>query len=95
MAKSILQNKKECYVTHSTQGLHLHHIYGGHGRRTRSDDHGFVVWLRADWHKDANYAVHNNNKALDLHLKQECQRKFEETHTREEFIAIVGRNYLD
>ncbi len=27
-------------------------------------------------------------------LKQDCQRKFEETHTREEFMAIIGRNYL-
>lgn len=32
--------------------------------------------------------------ALDLRLKQDCQRKFEETHSREEFMAIIGRNYL-
>ncbi|WP_418205773.1 hypothetical protein [Anaerotignum faecicola] len=29
-----------------------------------------------------------------MRLKQDCQRKFEETHTREEFMAIIGRNYL-
>lgn len=31
---------------------------------------------------------------LDLRLKQDCQRRFEETHSREEFMAIIGRNYL-
>ena len=31
---------------------------------------------------------------LDLRLKQDCQRRFEETHTRAEFMAIIGRNYL-
>ena len=29
-----------------------------------------------------------------MQLKQICQRKFEETHSREEFMAIIGRNYL-
>lgn len=32
--------------------------------------------------------------ALDLRLKQDCQRRFEEAHSREEFMAIIGRNYL-
>ena len=34
------------------------------------------------------------NRALDLALKVECQRKFEETHTREEFMKLIGKNYL-
>ena len=42
----------------------------------------------------SNYGVHFNSE-LDLHLKQECQRKFEETHTREEFIALIGQNFLE
>lgn len=28
-------------------------------------------------------------------LKIEMQRKFEETHTRQEFIRIFGRNYIE
>ena len=27
-------------------------------------------------------------------LKRVCQRRFEEAHSREEFMAIIGRNYL-
>ena len=90
--KSILQNEKKCYITGDTNNLHCHHIYAGTNRQV-SEKHGFKVWLRADWHNMSNYGVHLN-KNLDLHLKQECQRKFEETHTRAEFMALIGRNYL-
>lgn len=34
------------------------------------------------------------NKALDREVKQIAQREFEDSHTREEFMQIFGRNYL-
>jgi hypothetical protein len=34
------------------------------------------------------------DKDFDLELKQECQRKYEEEHTRAEFMELIGRNYL-
>ena len=39
--------------------------------------------------------VSHQDRQTDLLLKRECQRKFEETHSREEFMKIIGRNYLD
>ena len=92
MAKSILQSIKECYVTGDTNNLHEHHIYGGGNRKT-SEKYGFKVWLRADWHNMSDYGVHFNPD-LDLHLKRICQQKFEETHTRAEFMALIGMNFL-
>ena len=41
----------------------------------------------------SNEGVHAN-KALDIELKRMAQRKFEEKHTREEFMREFGRNYL-
>lgn len=93
MKKSILQTEKECFITGSKSDLHLHHIYFGAGRRKISDENGFTVYLRSDWHNMADYGVHFN-KSLDLSLKQICQKKYEETHAREEFIALVGKSYL-
>lgn len=94
MADSILQpDTRECYITGATDGLHKHHIYGGNPNRRISEEHGFFVWLRADWHNMADYGVHFN-KDLDRRLKQECQERFEETHSREEFMRLIGRNYL-
>ena len=91
--KSILQDKKECYVTGVTRYLHKHHIYGGANRKI-SEKNGFYVYLTPHWHNMSDKGVHFN-KELDNRLKMECQRKYEETHTRAEFIALIGRNYLD
>lgn len=92
--KSILQgDKKECYITGRTDNLHLHHIYFGTGLRKISDENGFVVWLTAEYHNMSNKGVHFNRE-LDLKLKRDCQRKYEETHTREEFRNLIGRSYL-
>lgn len=38
----------------------------------------------------------NMQHALDIRLKQECERKYINLgHTKEEFIKLIGKNYLD
>lgn len=91
MTKSILQTKKECYLCHTTQDLHLHHVYGG-GNRKVSDREGFTVWLCAKHHNMSGFSVHFN-KAMDYYLKAECQAQYEKTHSRAEFMALIGKNY--
>ena len=58
-----------------------------------SEKNGFKVFLCGHHHNLSDEGVHFN-KELDLELKRECQMKFEETRSHEEFMAIVGRNYL-
>lgn len=95
MAKSILQDDRECYITGSTYNLHLHHIFAG-GRRKISDREGFVVYLTGALHNQSDEGVHGKNgHELDMLLKQDCQRKYEETHSRKEWMALMGKNYLD
>ena len=94
MAKSILQDEKCCYITGTTYNLHRHHIYAG-GRRKISEDNGFWVYLTGALHNQSNQGVHGKNgHQLDMKLKADCQRKFEETHTREEFMKLIGKSYL-
>lgn len=89
-----MQTEKVCYITGSIYNLHRHHIYAG-GRRKISEEHGFWVYLTGALHNQSNDGVHGKNgHALDMKLKQDCQRKFEETHSREEFMAIIGKSYL-
>lgn len=90
---SILQCEKYCYISGSERDLHLHHIYHGTGLRKISDENGFWCYLNYKYHNGSNKGVHFN-RDLDLHLKRECQKKFEETHTRAEFMALIGKNYL-
>lgn len=93
--KSIMQDEEKCYITGETRDttvLHKHHIYGGANRRI-SEREGFFIYLKPELHNMSNHGIHFN-KDWDLELKRACQRKYEETHSREEFMALIGRNYL-
>ena len=93
---SILQSEKRCYITGDTSRLNRHHIFGGNPGRKISEKNGFWCWLRNDYHNGANYGVHGKDgHNLNLALKRECQKKYEETHSRDEFMAFVGKNYLE
>lgn len=46
--KSIIQSRKECYITKSTTNLHKHHILEGTANRRISEEDGMWIWLRAD-----------------------------------------------
>ena len=92
--QSILQDEKVCFLTGSTENLDKHHIYFG-GNRKISDKNGFWVWLRHDYHiADSPHLTPHNDRLTDLYLKRKCQAKYEETHTRDEFMKIIGRSYL-
>lgn len=91
--KSILQSTRECYISGKAGCLHRHHIYGGPNRKI-SEANGFWVWLAPEWHNLSDAGVHMD-RSLDLLLKRDCQEKFEQTHSREEFMALIGRNYLE
>ncbi len=91
---SILTDKKKCYVCGSENNLHCHHIYMG-ANRSISEGNGFKVYLCGYHHNQSNDGVHGKHgHELDMWLKQECQRRFEETHSREEFVKLIGRSYL-
>ena len=36
----------------------------------------------------------HKDRQTDLMVKQAAQRKFEETHSREEFMQIFGKNFI-
>ena len=91
--KSIIQKSKECFVCRTVYGLHDHHIFYGTSNRKLSEEYGLKVWLCGADHNLSNRGVHFN-KELDIKLKHIAQRKFEETHTREEFRTIFGKSWL-
>lgn len=93
-SQSILQTEKKCFITGQTEGLHKHHIFYGTGNRQVSEENGFWVWLSPEWHNMSDHGVHFD-KDFDEYLKVLCQQRFEETHTRDEFMKLIGRNYLE
>ena len=83
-----------CYIC-GNPDTEVHHIFFGRKNRQISDENGFTCKLCYVHHRGF-FGVHGTNgHRLDLFLKKECQRKYEETHTRKEFMRLIGRNYLD
>lgn len=91
MAKSILQHEKRCYRCGSRVWLEEHHILGG-ALRKLSEREGFKVWLCHYCHNEPPNGVHHNAEA-NRRLKADCQAKYEETHSRDEWMLLVGKNY--
>ncbi len=81
-----------CLICGSSQGLERHHVFYGSGLRQLSEKWGMVAPLCHRCHR-GSHGVHFS-RPLDLMLKRLFQEKFEETHTREEFMAIFGRSWL-
>lgn len=90
---SILNNLSKCFYCRRPS-QHIHEVYFGKNRQI-SIENGFCVGLCA-WHHNlgGKDSVHEN-RAMDLELKKMYQKKYEESHTREEFIKLIGRSYLD
>ena len=88
---SILQKNKCCYMCETELNLEKHHIFFS-SNRDNSEEDGLTIWLCMKHHR-GNYSPHQNRK-FDLLLKEMAQEKFEETHTREDFLQRYGRSYL-
>lgn len=94
MSKSIISNNKQCFFCNSIINIHKHHIFFGTANRKLSEKYGCWVYLCAHHHNMSDEGVHFN-KAMDLELKQLCQKEMEKNGTtRTEFMQIFGRNYL-
>ena len=93
MKKSIICNTRECYVCGRVTNLHRHHIFFGTARRKISERLGLTVYLCLE-HHEGTEGVHNNIE-LDLELKRLAQSAYEQTHTREDWMNEMHKNYLD
>ncbi|WP_337808276.1 hypothetical protein [Gemmiger sp.] len=93
MAKSILQNDKECYLCRrfynlrTTRGLEEHHILFGRGRRELSERYGLKVWLCHNHHNEPPLGVHFD-PAARRELEQAAQFAFDDLHGPGSFAKV-------
>lgn len=77
--------------------LDTHHIFGGNGRRTKSDRDGLTVYLHHfRCHQFGPEAVHCNAANMQR-LHEWGEKKWLDEHpgaTAEDFIREYGKNYL-
>lgn len=91
--KSIMQDKKQCWICGSPN-VEVHHVFYGRGLRELSDKYGCTVYLCPTHHRGRPLGVHFDHD-MDRFLKRLTQLKFEQEHGRNEFIRIFGRNYVE
>lgn len=97
---SIIQKKNgRCLLcelegdTGTKRGLQKHHIFDGPNRQV-SEENGFTCYLCRRHHTDGQAAVHNNISNMRM-LQRACQKIYERRHSRQEFMDLIGRNYLE
>lgn len=86
--------KNDLYSAKRETGLVRHEVFYGTGKRELSIKYGLVIFLTPKMHNMSNKGIHFDRE-FDLKVKKIAQSKFEEAHTREEFISIFGKSYLD
>lgn len=92
MKESVINAQKQCYFCGKTFGLEKHHVFAGTANRRISDRLGLWVYLCHNCHTGTDGAQYDPGK--NRHLKQEAQKAFERTHTREEWMRLIRKNYL-
>lgn len=70
-----------------------HHVYDGPNRQI-SEENGFKVKLCLPHHRTGPEAVHVKAENMRL-IQRDVQREYEKTHTRKEFMDLIGRNFLE
>lgn len=93
--ESIINDKKECFVCHKKNFLHLHHIFFGRNRK-KADEDGLTVYL-CYFHHEGDYGVHGKNgHDLDKQLKEMAEKKWMEINNKtiDDFIDRYKKNYL-
>jgi hypothetical protein len=76
-----------------------HHIFPGTALRRISEENGFKVRLCPRHHEGDEsgtaFSVHHPERnQFAIALQRECQMEYEKTHSREEWMALMGRSYL-
>lgn len=106
MAKSILQDTKECWLCRIRAGeagycgelphagLHKHHVFYGSGNRKLSEHYGLWVWLCPAHHEYGPEAVHVHRKTRVM-LCRAAQKAFERKYSHGKFMEVFGKNWLD
>ena len=82
---------RNCHLCGSYSNIQIHHVYGN-AYRKKSTQYGMVTPLCISCHTGPD-GVHLNHEK-NLALKRDFQRKFEETHSRDEFRRIFGKSYI-
>lgn len=79
----------KCYICGGIP-TDVHHCMHGTANRRIAEQYGLTVHLCRHCHA----LVHEGMVGYDEMLKQDAQRDFERSHSRDEWMRLFGKNYL-
>lgn len=82
--KDIVKSGRCEFCGRECKRLDPHEVYGGSNRQ-RSIKHKFVKLICRECH---------SNEKIIAQIRKDVQKEFEKTHTRQQFIDIIGQSYL-
>ena len=108
MSRSIIQEKKECYICRAfmnlendmrelpEKGNEKHHIMFGFSSKNRklSEKYGLWVWLCPKHHKWDDISPHKS-KITNIAMRRIAQRAFELKYSHEKWMELFEKNYID
>lgn len=87
------RRRKKCAMCGRSQKdgvtLTTHHVFHGRKYKKLSDKYGFVITLCWECHKRLH-----SSRVVDRMVQQTMQHEYEKTHSREEFVALMGRSWI-
>ena len=93
--KVVERSKGQCEVCGSNQGIELHHILSGSGRRKQQERYETVIALCFECHR-GTYGVHGKyGNELNIRLKQDLQEHYFKQGKSEKEVRVLmgGRIY--
>lgn len=101
--KSIMQDKKECYLCRignpymilPEKGLHRHHVMFGTADRKLSEKYGLWVYLCYYHHNDPQGENPHFSREVNVFLRKNAQKAFLKNHPAKEWMRVFGKNYLE
>jgi len=85
----IYQNLNNCVECGSNQAIELNEVFEG-AKRGVSMENGFVMPLCNKCHRKFH-----SNREMALKYKKKFQTQYEKTHTRDEFLNLIHKSYLE
>ena len=89
--KSIISKDRRCWFCGSSEGLEIHHAFSGCYRNKSTED-GLFVYVCRGCHDKLHFS--SEGRAMSDKLRAFAQGKYEESHSREEFMKKYGRNWI-
>ena len=84
---------RKIYNKRNVINLHIHEVFYGTANRKKSIQWDLYVSLCGYHHNQSNEGVHYNT-VLDLELKRDAQRAFEDLYDHDKFMIEFHRNWL-